>query len=444
MKPISLHPDNAHYFLFHGKPTVLLTSAEHYGAVLNSDFNYSKYLDALHAKGFNLTRIFTGVYMEDPQSFGIRGNSMAPKEGKLLCPWARSDAPGYANGGAKFDLNQWDDAYFQRLKDFCHQADERGIAVEVSLFCPYYEDGMWNISPINARNNVNGVGDVSRLEALTMKHPELVAVEDAMVRKIVSELKDCANVYYEICNEPYFGGVTLEWQHHIAETITKTEADYPAHHLIAQNIANGSQKIEDPDPLVSLFNFHYANPPVTIAENWGLKKAIGFDESGFRGIHDEPYRTEAWEFLLAGGSEYNMLDYSFTVGHEDGSFPVPEGQPGGGGASLQKQFGILRQFIHGFDFLKMAPDSSVVAGGIPEGVKAYALSEPGKAYALYVKGETGVSLTLSLPAGRYEAEWVNTKTGAVEKPETFDHAGGTHLIVSPPYEEDIALRIRRK
>jgi hypothetical protein len=27
--PIALHPDNPHYFLFRGKPTVLITSAEH-------------------------------------------------------------------------------------------------------------------------------------------------------------------------------------------------------------------------------------------------------------------------------------------------------------------------------------------------------------------------------------------------------------------------------
>ena len=34
-EPLSLHPDNPHYFLFRGKPTILVTSGEHYGAVLN-------------------------------------------------------------------------------------------------------------------------------------------------------------------------------------------------------------------------------------------------------------------------------------------------------------------------------------------------------------------------------------------------------------------------
>ena len=42
--PIKLHPANPHYYLFNGKPTVLITSAEHYGAVINKDFDYVAYL----------------------------------------------------------------------------------------------------------------------------------------------------------------------------------------------------------------------------------------------------------------------------------------------------------------------------------------------------------------------------------------------------------------
>jgi hypothetical protein len=29
-KPISLHPENPHYFSYQGKPTILITSGEHY------------------------------------------------------------------------------------------------------------------------------------------------------------------------------------------------------------------------------------------------------------------------------------------------------------------------------------------------------------------------------------------------------------------------------
>src|SRR5262245_25440784 len=75
-EPVRLHPQNPHYFLYNGKPTVLLTSAEHYGAVLNQSFNYVRYLDTLAKDGLNYTRIFSGIYREVPNDFGIAKNTL--------------------------------------------------------------------------------------------------------------------------------------------------------------------------------------------------------------------------------------------------------------------------------------------------------------------------------------------------------------------------------
>ena len=113
---------------------VLVTSAEHYGALINLDFDYVRYFETLQSEGMNYTRIFMGAYVETPSSFGIRENTLAPKSMKLIVPWKRSDTPGYANGGNKFDLMQWDDAYFERLRDFMKQAAERHIIVEITPF----------------------------------------------------------------------------------------------------------------------------------------------------------------------------------------------------------------------------------------------------------------------------------------------------------------------
>src|SRR6266496_3101143 len=223
-KCLQLHPRNPHYFLFRGKPTVLITSGEHYGAVLNLDFNYVKYLDTLAKDGLNLTRTFAGAYCEASGAFNIASNTLAPSPNRFICPWARSDRPGYANGGNKFDLTKWDEAYFKRLKDFVAKANKRGIVVELNLFCPMYDESQWRLSPQNAINNVNGIGNVARTNIYTLnRNGGLLAVQDAMVRRIVTELIGFDNVYYEICNEPYFGGVTMEWQHHIAEVIVETE-----------------------------------------------------------------------------------------------------------------------------------------------------------------------------------------------------------------------------
>src|SRR5262249_48144470 len=157
-KPLALHPDNPRYFLFRGKPAVLVTSGEHYGAVLNPDFDYVPYLDELKARRFNLTRTFSGCYREVPGSFGITDNTLAPAPGSYVCPWARSATPGAADGGNKFDLGRWDPAYFERLKDFVAQAGQRGVVVELVLFCAIYDDKLWDVNPMRAGNNVNGAG----------------------------------------------------------------------------------------------------------------------------------------------------------------------------------------------------------------------------------------------------------------------------------------------
>src|SRR6476620_11577040 len=76
--PLALHPDNPHYFVYKNKPTIIITSGEHYGAVLNLDFDYIKYLDELASKKLNGTRTFSGAYVEPQGAFNIAQNTLAP------------------------------------------------------------------------------------------------------------------------------------------------------------------------------------------------------------------------------------------------------------------------------------------------------------------------------------------------------------------------------
>jgi len=454
-RPIALHPDNPHYFVWRGEPTILITSGEHYGALLNLDFDYVRYFDELALHGLNHTRTFSGVYREVPSSFGITDNPLAPQPMRYLCPWARSDQPGYYDGGNRFDLTRWDAAYFERLRDFMTQARQRGIVVEMNLFCPLYQEELWKASPLHAANNINDVGRCPRTEVYTLQHPDLVDVQIALTQKLVRELREFDNLYYEICNEPYFGGVTMDWQHRIIDAIVEAERDLPAKHLISLNIANGSQKIEDPPPAVSIFNFHYCVPPVAVPTNYALNKVIGENETGFRGRADVLYRTEGWDFLLAGGGLYNNLDYSFTTRRPHGTFRDYR-SPGGGSVELRRQLGVLKGFLYGFNFVRMKPDNSVIRQVSPQ-LTASALAESGQAYAIYLHvplakepkdlqdpgEEIEARLTLALPAGHYTAEWVNPKSGNMERRDTIAPRDGTLQLVSPRFENDIALRVLR-
>jgi hypothetical protein len=106
---------------------------------------------------------------------------------------------------------------------------------------------------------------------------------------------------------------------------------------------------------------------------------------------------------------------------------------------------VLKEFIHGFDFLRMRPDSTVVQGTAPANVRARALSQPGEQYAVYFFGGKQAEVSLKLPGGEYRGKWIDPHTGRVEQEQEFAISPeGTVKIASPPYREDVALRLVRK
>ncbi len=465
-EPIRLHPKNPHYFLFRGKPTVLVTSGEHYGSVLNAGFDYKKYLATLAADEMNFTRIFGGSYVEVPAtSFGIKRNTLAPQPGRFIAPWMRSDTPGYAGGGNKFDLTKWNPEYFARYKDFLAEAAKAGIVVEVSLFSSTYGDVQWTVSPFNSANNVNNTDVTDWKKVTTLENGNVLKFQEGYVRKLVREANGFDNVIFEIQNEPWSDRPVLSsvvnpylqkpardnypnsvdladeasiaWQGKVAEWIASEESTLPNKHLIAQNYCNFYFPVRSLLPLVSIVNFHYAYPQAVL-DNYGLDKAIGYDETGFLGHEDKLYLRQAWNFLLSGGGTFDGLDYSFSAGHETGDDTEPNG-PGGGSATLRRQLAILQKFLQRFSLIEMRPGRDVVKHAA--GVSARVLSSPGREYAIYLDGNGPAELTLELPKGHYSAEWINPATGAVLHSESFAHSGRTKMLTSPKFAEGAVLRL---
>jgi hypothetical protein len=301
--------------------------------------------------------------------------------------------------------------YFARLRNLVQYASDKGIAIEFAFFCPMYAEAQWELSPMNMRNNVNEVGDLDRNDVYNkQKNGGLLRYQEALTRKLVEELNPFDNVLLEIANEPYFGGVTMEWQHHIADIMVETESKLPNKHLITQNIANNKALIQDPHPAISVFNFHYATPPDAVGMNFHLNKVIGDNETGFRGNADEPYRKEAWDFILAGGALFNHLDYSFAAGYENGRYDYPPTQPGGGNTGFRQQMRVLADFMKSLDFIQMRPDNSVIVAGIPKGGTARALVKPDKAIAIYMVNEGST--------GPWSVRW----NGMIECPEDGEYS----------------------
>jgi hypothetical protein len=466
--PIRLHPDNPHYYLFRGKPTVLVTSAEHYGAVVNAAFDYVAYLDALAAWRLNYTRIYPGFFPETEHKF-MMNNTLGPRSANMLMPWARSAVPGYPLGGNKFDLDTWDPRYFARLSDFVAKAGERGVVIEICFYNCQYAD-TWPNSALYAGNNIQGIGTCDFNGAQTLDaDPELAKREQAYVRKIAEETAKFDNVIYEIIDEPILFDTPPEkagaWIQSMVDVIVEAERNLPHKHLIGQQVQgklggpcdfSGNPKVQ---VIVSQY-IHDANHEQeggmeALDQEYDHEKAIELNETDYypTWYPGEPVacsRVEAWEFIVGGGSSFNQLNGRFTVAN-------PAGKTADN-ARVCGALACLLDFMHGFEFVKMRQDRSAAVYGPRRNVYFRGISEPGAQYAFYLHhsgteprgsyvvepGSYTETIVLPMPAGSYRAEWVDPASGSIVRTDRFRHGGGNRTLVTPLHAVDVALAIKRE
>lgn len=462
-RPIALHPANPNIFLFRGRPTVLVASGEHYGALVNLDFDYVRYLDALKRFGFNVTRVFTGSYVEhrDSQALGHE-NTLAPRPERFLAPWARA---GGEAGDGRFDLTRWNEDYFARLRSLVREAGRRGIVVELTLFSVYYDERTWRTSPLHVSNNVNGVGARTYQRVYEVAgNARLLAVQEALVRRLVRELRAYDNVIFEVLNEPWAGPCDYvdprcglrRWQDRIISLVWETERD-DRRHLISEDVGHGvtafhgarNLKHARPNPRVSVLQYHAA-PPAAALLNLASRRAIGDNETGSLGLDERPYRTEAWLFLLSGGALFNSLDWGFTTSDETGgsdlfreAFISLGNRAGSGGPTLQSQISFLQRFLRRFPLVRMRPRPELVTGRFPAGHRPAVLADPGRNYAVYLPRGPVSNLRLRLPAGSYRLTWVDPVDGRTLRTDLVRHSGGTRRLEPPVFAEDLALAVAR-
>jgi hypothetical protein len=175
-------------------------------------------------------------------SLGCRGHAaIHTKTDKYAVaphPWKRT-GPGTAlDGQPKFDLHQFDPAYFDRLRQRVRAAQDRGIYVGIMLFEGWglqHLPEAWKSHPFHPSNNIQGLdgdagGDGRGLLTHTLKLPAVTRLQEAYVRQVIDTVNDLDNVLYEIINES--GAYSIEWQYHLIRFIKAYQQDKPQQHPV--------------------------------------------------------------------------------------------------------------------------------------------------------------------------------------------------------------------
>ena len=466
-QPITLFSENPHYFLYKGKPTILITSAEHYGAVVNRKFDFHTYFNWLAEYGLNYTRIYPG-YLTEPPDKWLPGNSLGLKADEIILPWKRSNVPGYAMGGNKFDLTQWDEDFFKRLREFIEAAAKKDIVVEICFYNAQYED-CWPLCPLYYKNNIQGIGNCHFNDAQTLDHPDLVTKEAEYVAKITREVNAYDNVILELCDEPMINGTPLDkagkWLDYMIGVVFDTEKDLPKKHLVAQQVEGPLKGPCDfsNDRRISVITCQYdywasgeqLGGLRGIDYKYDLMKPIELNETyyyplWYKGDSVGDSRVEAWEFIVGGGSSFNHLNGQYTNANPSGNTPD--------NVKVCNSLKVLKEFMHSFDFPKMKPDRKFIAGSISGSAVFRGMSWPGNQYALYIHhsqctkdssayivipGKYRNEIRVNIPEGNYRAEWVDPATGKVQVAEMINTREGQKKLTTPVYSVDIALRIQK-
>jgi hypothetical protein len=481
-EPVQIHPANPKYFLFRGKPLVLVTATEHYGAVMNRPFDYRKYLDHAAQQHQTLTRTF--LLYRELQTSRNPWSPCKPETPDFITPWVRT-GPGKAMDGEPiWDLDQCNPEYFARLKDFLTLASARGIVVELTLFSHSYADAIWALNPLRAKNNKQGVGTVGWGEYDTLHDKELVARQKAYIHTIIGETCGFDNVYYEICNEPAGDGKQANattadvdaWLVEMAATVRAELGKLGKKHLVfgaqAFHVGQLKQQFDTsfPGKTWDAINIHphtylfwdgtqydmggFMNKDLTLKAvrdfcraTYPQRKPVVLDEDNAASMYRDPigwtiHRKRAWMAVLSA-AHYDYIDFSITVGRETGT---PDSRRG-----IRAWMKNLSDFVHSFDVIHAQPSDWV--SDLPTPLLAAGLAVTDKDYIAYVadarelsdpKAGTPIAgrVTLTLPGGQFQVRLYSPITGGYS-PALLVEGGKPVTLELPRSEQDLAIRATR-
>jgi hypothetical protein len=374
--------------------------------------------------------------------------------------WVRSSTPGATDGGNKFDLNTFNQAFFDRIRARALLAQQNGIYAIVELF-----DGLGLVSnrcatdgfPLTAANNINGISDGGGTNSMTMTSTNTItAVQEAYVKKMVDTLNDLQNVIWEPSEEAP-AGVKTFWQPFMVDLLHKYEGggtltqtgevftaktfQHPVLNATTQDLASDSflynSNAESAAPAARF------SPTSSCGTGTPLCKVnINDSDHSYFGIWNDTQLTQrsyVWNNATNGAGIVFMDPYVIfnSGGNRNtcaspvlGVCPAPITTAGSYQMGIRLNMGYVNQFLNG----KMNLTSTTVQHSLCSTSQCLA-TNTGSNFEFIVYSPSTSAFTVNLSAQNSKAmkvQWLDPVTGTITNAANYTATSSTSQSFTPP------------
>ena len=446
--PLVVHPDHPRYLADPSGRAIVLSGSHTWSNLQDMgdrdpppSLDFEQYLDFLERHGHNFIRLWR---------WELPAFRYADEHGMRYAsphPWKRTGPDPALDGKPRFDVSQFDDSYFARLRIRVESAQKRGIYVGVMLFeghgIQQTVEG-WFSHPFNAANNINGIdGDTDRdgrgMEIHSLD-PRMLAVQEAYVQEVLATLNDLDNVLFEIGNEMSPGPDCIDFQRHMIEFIHGVERELPKQHLViasapfgtwgdwmwetsAEVVSPGAKKVDGPRRPAAHgragteARWPYRDDPPS---NDGAK-VVMLDTDHLWGCGgDEKW---VWKAFTRGFHPIYMDPY---LDRRSVCWPPNE--------QLRRNMGLVQRYAGLVNLAAMTPRGDLASTG-------FCLADPGRSYLVYLPDGGSVTVDLTATTGELAVEWFDAQRDAAIEGKSIQGDGIRKL--DSPFRDDGVLWLRR-
>ena len=411
---IQPYAGNKMYWQYNGEPVLLLGGSNDDNLFQWTGKTLTDHLDLLVSVG--------GNYVRNVMSDRDEGNIFAFKKTK----------------DGLYDLNTWNEEYWQRLEFFLEETAKRKVFVHLTLWDQYDIRGrgyeMKNTSPWNPKSNINytesdGIQTWEDFFYAPEKgNEQVLRYQQRFVGRVLETSLKYGHILYNICNE---GFTSFSWDNYWAQVIKETanargvtaqitamqiDAEATVRHVLGNpelyTFADISQNNQDAlglsgpahmDKVLRLRQFVTAagEMPINNVKIYGSK-----DNVREAGSETEAIR-HFWRNLFGGCASVRFHRNQ----HQGSSWGM------GLTESAQKTIRSARTFSREFGVFSTSPLPGLLTNVSAN--QAYCLGKPGVEYAIYLPEGGSVVLDPFVYTDDVEVRWFDVENASFLDPEIY-------------------------